>query len=89
MHKKSLVQWVSEILHLKSRLFEGPSSNGRALAMAIVLHPTIENLDLFVRISNSFDKMAAICPELKWLGIRISDPIQNLDHLQPNLFLTI
>ena len=36
-----------------------------------------------------FDKMAAICPDFKWLGFRISDPIQNLDHLQPNLFWTI
>ena len=30
-----------------------------------------------------FDKMAAICPDFKWLGFRISD------HLQPNLFSTI
>ena len=38
-----------------------------------------------------FDKMAAICPDLEWRasGFRISDSIQNLDHLQPNLFLTI
>ena len=35
------------------------------------------------------DKVAAICPDFKWMGFRISDPIQNLDHLQPNLFLTI
>ena len=26
---------------------------------------------------------------LKWLGFRISDTIQNLDHLVPNLFWTI
>ena len=32
--------------------------------------------------------MATICPDLKWLG-RISDPIQNPDHLQPNFFSTI
>ena len=36
-----------------------------------------------------FDKMAAICPDFKWLGFRISDPIPDLDHLQPNLFSTI
>ena len=33
--------------------------------------------------------MVAICPNFKWLGFQISDPIQNLDHLQPNLFLTV
>ena len=36
-----------------------------------------------------FDKMAAIGLDFKWLGFQISDPIQNLDHLQPNLFLNI
>ena len=25
----------------------------------------------------------------KWLGFRISNPIPNPDHMQPNLFLTI
>ena len=33
--------------------------------------------------------MAAICPDFKWLGLQISDPIQNLDNLQTNLFSTI
>ena len=36
-----------------------------------------------------FDKMAAICPDFKRSGFGISDHIQNLDHLQPNLFLTL
>ena len=36
-----------------------------------------------------FNKMAAIFPDFKWLGICISDPIQNPEDLQPNLFLTI
>ena len=31
--------------------------------------------------------MAAFCPDFKWLGLRISDPIQ--DYLKPNLFSTI
>ena len=35
------------------------------------------------------DKMAAIYSDFKWLGFQISDPIQNMDHLQPNLFPTI
>ena len=35
------------------------------------------------------DKMAAIRPDFKWPGFRISDPIQNLDHLQPKLYSTI
>ena len=36
-----------------------------------------------------FDKMAAICLGFKWLGFSISDPIQNPDIRQPNLFSTI
>ena len=36
-----------------------------------------------------FDKMATICLDFKWLGFWISDTIQNPDHLQTNLFLTI
>ena len=35
------------------------------------------------------EKMAAICPYFKWLDFHISDPIQNLDHLQTKLFSTI
>ena len=35
------------------------------------------------------DKMAVICTNLKWLGFQIPDPIQDLDLLQTNLFLTI
>ena len=34
-------------------------------------------------------KMAAVSPDFKWLGFRISDTIQSPDHLQPNLFQTI
>ena len=45
---------------------------------------TIQNLDILV-----FNKMAAICPDFKWFGFQILDPIQNPDHLKPNLFLTI
>ena len=37
----------------------------------------------------AFEKIAPICPDFKWLGIQISDPIQNPDHLQLNLFLAI
>ena len=36
-----------------------------------------------------FDKMAAICPDFKWLGLQISVPIWIPDLLQPNLFWTI
>ena len=35
------------------------------------------------------DKLATICLDLKWFGFPISDPTQNPDHLQPNLFWTI
>ena len=33
--------------------------------------------------------MVAICPDFKWLGFQISNPMQSLDHLQANCFLTI
>ena len=33
--------------------------------------------------------MVAICPHSKRSGFQISDPIQNPDHLRPNLFWTI
>ena len=36
-----------------------------------------------------FDKMAAICPDYKWLAFQISDPTQKPEHLQPNLISTI
>ena len=55
-----MIQWGSEIRpfeirrHLKSGLFEGQISNGRALVMAIAIVPTIQNPDVFVRISNIF-----------------------------------
>ena len=31
--------------------------------------------------------MAAICPDFKWSGVLISDPIRNPDHLQTDLSL--
>ena len=51
--------------------------------------PTIQNPDNFVRISNGFGKTADICPDFKWLGFWISDPIRNPDYFQPKLFCTI
>ena len=53
------------------------------------INQNIQNPDVFVHISNRFDKMAPICTDFKWLGFQISDPIQNPDHLQPNLFSVI
>ena len=35
----------------------------------------IQNLVVYVWISNCFYKMAAICPDFKWLGFQITDPI--------------
>ena len=49
--------------HLNSGHFEDRISNGLTLAIAIV--PTIRNSEVFVQISNVFDKMAAICPDFK------------------------
>ena len=64
-------------------------SNGRALAMAIATVPTIWKPDL--------SKPRHICPDFKWfltkwrpfVWISVVFSIQNPDHLQPNLFLTI
>ena len=42
-----------------------------------------------VALFQSLAEMASICRDFKWLGFRFSDLIQNPDHLQPNLFLTI
>ena len=72
---------------MKSGVFASPISNVRALAMAIAL--TIQKPDLLSRFQMLFDKMEANCPDFKWLGFQISDPIRNSDHLQPNLFWTI
>ena len=82
--------------HFKSILFDGQISNGRVfkcrdLAMAIV--PTIQKLDhskyfFCPDFKCFFSKMAAICLVFKWLGLQISDPIRNSEHLQTNLFLT-
>ena len=70
-------------------------SNAQALAMAIatvqtIRNQTIQNLDVFVRISNGFCQNGChFFPDFKWLGFQISDLIPNPDHLQPNLFWTI
>ena len=60
---------------LKSGLFEG-----RALALGAIV-PTIQQ--------QNHSKSGHFCTDFKWLGFQISDPIQNPDHLKPNLFLTI
>ena len=52
--------------------------------------PTIRKPDQFkYGFQIVLDKIVPICPDIKWLGFQISDPILNPDHLQPNLFLTI
>ena len=63
----------------KSKLFDGRISNGPALTMALV--PAIQNPDISVQISNFLTQCTAIRLDFKWLGFRIADPIQNLDHL--------
>ena len=97
-------QWGSEIQtfkiwkHLKSRLFEDQISNGQVfkwLGFHYGYRPnrsktgTFEIRMFLSRFQMVFDKMVPTCPDFKWLGIGISDPIQNSDHMQPNLFLTI
>ena len=55
-------------------------SNGQAIV------PTIQNVDIFSRFQFFFAEMAAVCPDFKWLGFWILDPIQNPGDLQPYLF---
>ena len=50
--------------------------------------PTIQNMDINVLISNVLWKNGGR-PQIKWSGFWIFDPIENLDHLQTNLFMTI
>ena len=78
--------------HLKFRLFEGqisngPVSNSQALAMAIAIVPTIQNLDTFVWISNGFWQNGGHFSWFQMVGLLISD--RNSDHLQPSRFWTI
>ena len=86
-HLKYQLQWGSEIWpykirkHSKFGLFEGRISNSRALAKAVAIILTIWQPD--------HSKYGHFCLDFKWLGFWISDPIRNLDHLQPNLFTTI
>ena len=83
----NLTIWNPEFL--KVRFQKLCISNGWALAMAISLVPTIRKPGHFCQDFKWFYKMAAIWPDFKWLDFWISDPNQNPDHLQPNLFSTI
>ena len=69
-------------------------SNGRALALALVIvqpfeNWNIQNPDVFVQFQMVSDIMAAICLDFKWLASRFQIPLKNWDHLQPKLFLAI
>ena len=46
---------------------------------------------MFAKLSLSYylQVKIRICPDFKWLACRILDPIQNMEHLQPNLFSSI
>ena len=83
---------------LKSRLFEGRISNGPVFkwsGLSYTFSPNHSKIGPFkfpkfcLDFKMVFDKMAAICPDFKWFGFWISDPIRNPDDLQPNLFLII
>ena len=97
------IQWGTENRtfenqkHLKSEIFEGQISNGPVLKWSGFSYGYSPNhlktrpfeVQTFLsRFQMVFDTMAAICPDSKWLGSQISEPIQNPDHLQPNLLLT-
>ena len=66
-----------------SGLLEGKISNGlvfRAIVIPIAMVQSFENRTIQIRTFMScfqmvFDKMMAICPDFKWLGFWISDPI--------------
>ena len=75
--------------HLKSGLFEGRISNGPVFKWSGFSYQPFEIQTFLSGFQMVFDKMAAICLDFKWLGFRISYPIRNPDHLQPNLFWTI
>ena len=85
--------WNSDFLKVEFQMVR--FSNGEAYAMTTAIVPTIWKLNhsksrcFCPDFKWGSDKMVAICPDFKWLGFQISDPILNLDHLQPNLFLTI
>ena len=78
-------------VHLKSGLFEGRISNGpvfewSGFSFGFGYSPNYSKtrpfeiqmfLSGFQMVS---EKMAAVCPDFKWLGSRISDPIQNPDY---------
>ena len=87
------IQWGSEIRpfeiwkQLLSGLFEGQISNGPVSKWLGFSYQPFEIRTFLSGFQMVFDKMVAICPDFKWLGFRISDPIQNPDHLQ--LCLTI
>ena len=96
-YKTSLVKWGSKIQkHLKSGLFDGQISIRPVFKWLgfnySPNHSKTGSLKILTFLSGfqlEFDKMATICLYFKWLGFLTSDPIQNLDHLQPNLFSII
>ena len=62
--------------HLKSGLFEGQIFK-------------LKNETFFSVFQMFFENMAAICPDFKWLGFLVSDPIQNFEwDLKSGLFAT-
>ena len=82
--------------HSKSRIFGDQISNGLVFngSNLSYMHSLKTGPFKIWTIVSIFqmavDKMvAAICLNFKWLGFQISDPIQNLDQLQTNLFSTI
>ena len=86
--------------HLKSRLFDGRISNGLVFKWSTFSYGyssssnhlktgPFKSLMFLSGFQMFFDKIMTFCLNFKWLGFWISDSIQNLDHLQLNLFLTI
>ena len=98
-YNNQYLQWGSEIRpfeiwkHSKSALFEGHISNGTVFKWSGFSYSYSNSPNhlktgpfkiwTFFQISMVFDKMAAISPDFKWLGFRISDPIWNPTSFWP------
>ena len=73
---------------LKIRFQMVQFSNGLALAIVLTIQKTgpFEIRTFLSGFQIVCDNMAAMCPDYKWLGFRISDLIQNPDHFQIKRF---
>ena len=95
-----LYNWVLKSDHSKSWNIQNPDfltikfqmdrfSKGLAMVMVLAILKLDHAKPFLSGFEMVYDKMAAICPNFKWLALWIPDPIQNPDHFQTNHYLTI